>query len=71
VGGRQLEWPGTPHMCQQGAGDILSVVVPQHGSHGRPMRSCMLMDPLGDHVVCRLGLLLGCHDEDVLGEFSR
>jgi hypothetical protein len=70
VGGHQLEWPGTPHMCQHGAGDILSFVVPQHGSHGRPMRSCMLVDPLGAQAVCRLGLLLGCHDKDVLGEFS-
>jgi hypothetical protein len=28
VGGHQLEWPGTPNLCQRGAGDLLPVVVP-------------------------------------------
>jgi hypothetical protein len=51
VGGRQLEWSGTQHVGQHGAEEILSVVVPQHGSRGRLMRSCMLMDPLGAQVV--------------------
>jgi hypothetical protein len=49
----------------------LSVVVPHHGSHGRPMRGYALLDPLGAQVVRRPGLLLGCHGEDVLGKFSR
>jgi hypothetical protein len=30
----------------------------------------MLLDPLGAQAVHRLGLLLGCHGEDVLGKFS-
>jgi hypothetical protein len=71
VGGHQLEWPGTLHVCQHGAGDLLSAVVPRHGSSGQPMRSCMPMDPLGIQAVCRPGLLLGCRGEYVLGKYSR
>jgi hypothetical protein len=70
VGGRQLEWPGTLHVCQHEGGDLLLVVVPRHGSHGRPMRSCTLVDLLGAHAVRQLGLLLGCRGKDVLGKFS-
>jgi hypothetical protein len=47
VGGRQLERPGTPHLCQHGVEDHLPVVVPWHGSRGRPMSGCTLMDSLG------------------------
>jgi hypothetical protein len=71
VGERQLERPRTPHLCQYGVGDLLSVAVPRHGYRGRPMRGCVLMDPLGTEVVCRPGLLSGCHGEYVLGKFSR
>jgi hypothetical protein len=28
VGGQQLEWLGTPYLCQHGVGDLLLVVVP-------------------------------------------
>jgi hypothetical protein len=52
MGGCQLERPGTPHMCQHRAGDLLSIVVPRHGSCGLPMRSCMLVDPVGSQSVC-------------------
>jgi hypothetical protein len=70
VGGHQLEWPGTTQLCQHGARDLLPVVVPRHGSRAWMMRGCMLLDPLGAQAVHRLGLLLGCHGEDVLGKFS-
>jgi hypothetical protein len=36
VGGHQLEWLGTLHLCQHEAGDHLPVVIPRHGSYGRP-----------------------------------
>jgi hypothetical protein len=69
---RQLEQPGTPHVCQHKARDLLSfVVVPRHGSRGWAMKSCTLMNPLEAQAVCRLGLLPGCRDEDVLDKFSR
>jgi hypothetical protein len=32
------------------------------------MNSCMVVDPLGAQVVCRLGHLSGRGGEDVLGE---
>jgi hypothetical protein len=71
VGGRQLEWSGTPHLYQHGVVDILSVPVPRHGYRGRPTRGCALMDPLGIEAVCQPGLLSGYHGECVLGKFSR
>jgi hypothetical protein len=71
MGGCQLEWPGTPYVCQHGARDLLSVVVPQYGSCGRSMRSCTHVDPLGTQAVCWPGLLPGCRGKDVLGKFSR
>jgi hypothetical protein len=71
MGGRQLEWPRTPHLCQHEAGDLLSVVVPRHGSCGRSMRGCVLVDPLGIEVVRQPSLLLGCCGKDVLGKISR
>jgi hypothetical protein len=45
VGGHQLEWLGTLHLCQHEAWDLLPVVIPQHGSCGRSMRGCVLVDP--------------------------
>jgi hypothetical protein len=30
---------------------LLLAVVPRYSSHGRPMRSCMILDPLGDQIV--------------------
>jgi hypothetical protein len=42
VGGHQLEQPGIAQLCQHGAGDLLPVVVPQHGSHARTMRGYVL-----------------------------
>jgi hypothetical protein len=57
-------------VCQHRAKDVLSIVVLRHGSCGRQMSSCTLMDPLNAQEVHRLGLLPGCHGEDVLGEFS-
>jgi hypothetical protein len=71
VGGRQLERPGTPHLCQHGVEDRLPVVVPRHGSRGWPMRGYTLMDPLGAPAVCRPELLSGFRGEDVLGKFTR
>jgi hypothetical protein len=71
VGGRQLEWPGTPQLCQNRVGDLLSVVVPRYGSCARTMRGCALVDPLGSHALHRPVLLSGCRGEDVLGKFSR
>jgi hypothetical protein len=71
VGGHQLEWPETPHLYQQGAGDLLPVVVPQHDSRGLPTIGCTFVNPLGTLVVRRPGLLSGCRGEDVLGKFSR
>jgi hypothetical protein len=71
VGGRQLEGPETPHMCQHEAGDLLPTAIPRHGSRGRLMRGCTLVDPLGAEAVHRPGLLLGCRGKDVLGNFSR
>jgi hypothetical protein len=32
------------------------------------MSSCMVLDPLGTEAICRLGHLLGCSGEYVLGE---
>jgi hypothetical protein len=58
-------------MCQHGPGDVLSVAIPQHGSHGQSIRSCTLMDPLGAQAVHQLGLFLGCRGKDVLDECSR
>jgi hypothetical protein len=59
MGGRQLEWPGTPHLCEYRVGDVLPVVVPPHSSHGRLMRGCAFMDPLGIKAICRPGFLSG------------
>jgi hypothetical protein len=71
VGGRQLKHPGTLHLCQHIAENLLPVVVPRQGSCGRSMRGCALMDQLGAQVVCRPWLFLGCYGEDVLDKFSR
>jgi hypothetical protein len=71
VGGRQLEWLGTSHICQHGAGDLLSIVVPWHVLRGWPMRSCTLVNTLGTPTVPRPRLLTGCRGKDVLGKFSR
>jgi hypothetical protein len=60
VGGRQLKQPGTPHVCQHGAGNVLSVVVHRHGSCGWPIRSCTLMDPLSAQAIHRLGSFQDC-----------
>jgi hypothetical protein len=70
MGGLQLKWPGTPQLCQHGAGDLLPVVVPQHVSHARMMRGCMLVDPLGSQAVRRLGLHSRYRGKNVLGKFS-
>jgi hypothetical protein len=58
-------------MCQHRAEDVLSAVVPRHGSHGWPMSSYMSVDPLGDQAIRRPGLFSGCGGKDILGEFSR
>jgi hypothetical protein len=71
VGRHQLKWLGTPRLCQHGAGDPLPVAVPRHGTRAWMMRGCAPVDPLGPQAVCRLGLLSGCHGEDILGKFSR
>jgi hypothetical protein len=71
VGGRQLEWPGTLHLCQHGARDLLPVAVPWHGYRGWPIRVCKLVDPLGAEAIRRLGVLSGWHGTYVLGKFSR
>jgi hypothetical protein len=71
VGGHELEWLGTPHLCQHGARDLFPVVVPRHGSCQLPMRGCVLMDPLGAQAIRRPGLLSGCCGEDVMAEFSK
>jgi hypothetical protein len=71
VGEHQWEWSGTPHLCQHGAGDLLSVTVPRHGSRVWTMRGGTLVDPQGTQVVCQIGFLLGCHGKDVMGKFSR
>jgi hypothetical protein len=68
VGGCQLEWPGTLHLCQHGARDLLPVAIPRHGYRGWPMRGCTLMAPLGLEAACQLGLLSRWHDEYVLGK---
>jgi hypothetical protein len=71
VGGRQLEWPGTPHLYQHGAGDFLPVAVPWYGHRRRPTRGCALVDPLGSQVVHHPWHMLGWCGEYVLGKFSR
>jgi hypothetical protein len=48
-----LEGLGIPHVCQHGARDLLLVVVPQDGSHGRLMRGWVLVDLLGAQAVHR------------------
>jgi hypothetical protein len=55
VGERQWEdikWNAWGHRtCVNRAGDVLSVGVPRHGSHVRPMSSCTLIDPLGAQAI--------------------
>jgi hypothetical protein len=70
VGGHQLEWPRTLHVCQHKVGDVLSVSIQWHG-RGQPMRSCIVVDPLGTLAVHRPSFFPGCHGEYVLGEFSK
>jgi hypothetical protein len=69
--GHQLEWLGTPHLSQHRVGDFLLVVVPRHGSRGRPTRGCALMDPVGPQEVHRPRLLSRCRGKDVMGKFGR
>jgi hypothetical protein len=69
--GHQLEWPWTLYVCQRKAANVLSLVVPQHGSRGQPMSSCTFVDPLGVQTIRRPGLFSGSSGEDVLGEFHR
>jgi hypothetical protein len=65
-----MEWPGAPQLCQHGGEDLLSIVVPRHGSRGRPMRGCALMDPLGAQAIRQPMIISGCCGEDVMGMFS-
>jgi hypothetical protein len=66
VEGRQLERPGTPHLCQHGAGDLLPVAVPWHGSCGRPTRGCA-DERLGPDLLRGRGKSIG-EDLDVDNE---